>query len=331
MKKYKWAILGTGSIATKFAEALKESTNAELYAVGSRDMGKASWFRETFNGKYAYGSYEELCQCPEIDIIYIATPHRFHCEHSLLAIQYGKHVLCEKPLALNADESQLMIEAAQAKGVFLMEALWTRFLPGLKTLQQKIHKGAIGDLISIEADFSFQGSPDIKRLYDPQLGGGALLDVGIYPLTLGSLLCGEPVEFTSSAKLNELGVDLSSEYQLTYPKNVKAHFTASTIAQDHCSARIQGSKGEIIIAQPWWHMKEFTIINDSEETIKCDYDCHDFLFQVEEVHHCLKKSLLESPEVSHATSLSMMNLMDSLRKQIGVTYPSDKQSYLNEF
>ena len=207
-----------------------------------------------------------------------------------------------------------------------MEALWTRFLPGLKTLKSKIREGVIGDLLSIEADFSFEGHPDMRRLYEPQLGGGALLDVGIYPLTLGSVLCGEPLNYSASANLNELGADLSSEYKLNYAEGVSAKFTASCVTQGPCSARLLGSEGEIIIAQPWWHMNEFSILNGKEEAIQCGYDCHDFLFQVEEVHQCLDKALLESPIIDHATSLQMMKLMDSLRKKMAVSYPADQLS-----
>ena len=208
MDKIRWGILGTGVIARKFATGLKSAPGAELAAVGSRSQATADEFGDTFGARRRYASYEALANDPEIDVIYVSTPHPMHKDNTLLGLNAGKAVLCEKPFCLNAAEAETMINLARSKGLFLMEAMWTRYLPAVIKTRQLIADGVLGEIRMIMADFGFRFEFDPQhRLLNPELGGGALLDAGVYPISFTSMIFGPPVRVMSMAHLGQTGVD----------------------------------------------------------------------------------------------------------------------------
>ncbi|MCM8525283.1 MAG: Gfo/Idh/MocA family oxidoreductase [Lentisphaeraceae bacterium] len=324
MDKVKWGILGAGVIAEKVASAIKEYPHAVLAGVGSRNLEKAEAFAERVCVEKAFGSYEDLCKSDDIDIIYIATPHTFHKEHTLLALRNGKHVMCEKPFAINMDEAEEMIFEAKSRKLFLMEAIWTCVMPGMIKLKQILNDGIIGKVRLIEADFGFQAPycPD-SRLFNPELGGGALLDVGIYPLTLALSLFGYPKEASAKATIGKTGVDELSVYNLKFDSGVMADLKASITQTTGCTATIYGSEGTITLPHEWWLMKKITITNGHVEEFDTSYECNEYYFEVEEASRCIQMGLTESPNIPHEWTLKMMNLMDRLREDIGLFYPDE--------
>ena len=324
MNSVKWGILGAGVIAEKVAAAIKEYPHAELAGVGSRSLDKAQAFADRVDVKKAFGTYEELCQSSDIDIIYIATPHVFHKEHTMLALRNGKHVLCEKPFAINKSDAEEMIFEARSRNLFLMEAMWTCVMPGMIKLKQILKDGIIGKVRLVEADFGFQAPycPD-SRLFNPDLGGGALLDVGIYPLTFALCTLGYPDEAKATATIGQTGVDEMSIYNLKYKNGVMANLKSSINQQTDCIARIYGSEGTITIPSDWWLMNKIIVTNGQVKEFDTSYDCSEYYFEVEEVTRCIQKGLTESPNVPHEWTLNMMTLMDGLRKDINLTYPQE--------
>ncbi len=266
-----WGILGPGSISTKFAQGLEAVSDARITAVGSRDLDRAKEFADTFNAQNAYGSYEALVADPDVDVIYIGTPHSFHKDHTLLCLNAGKHVLCEKPFAINAAQAQKMVTAAREKGLFLMEAMWSRYLPTLVEVRELIADGAIGDLRMVQADFGFRAGVNPEgRLFKPALGGGALLDVGIYPLSLAHMVLGTPNRITSMAELGTTGVDEQTAIILGYDFGQMAVLSTAIRTNTPQEATFIGTSGWIKIHSPWWISDTLTLKTEAvEQTISC--------------------------------------------------------------
>ncbi|MCM8542237.1 MAG: Gfo/Idh/MocA family oxidoreductase [Lentisphaeraceae bacterium] len=324
MDKVKWGILGAGVIAEKVASAIKEYPHAVLAGVGSRSIEKAEAFAERVCVEKAFGSYEDLCESKDIDIIYIATPHTFHKEHTLLALRNGKHVMCEKPFALNSEEAEEMIYEAKSRKLFLMEAMWTCVMPGMIKLKQILAEGIIGKVRLVEADFGFQAAycPD-SRLFNRELGGGALLDVGIYPLTLALSLFGYPKEASATANIGKTGIDELSVYSLKFDNGVMADLKACITQTTGCTATIYGSEGTIKLPKEWWLMEKITITNGHIKDFDTSYECSEYYFEIEEASRCIQQGLTESPNIPHEWTLKMMSLMDKLRFDIGLSYPDE--------
>ena len=322
--KKNWGILGAGTIASKLAKGVSQIDDAVLYAVGSRDIAKSKEFALKYGAQKAFGSYEELCQCPDIDVIYIATPHSFHKEHAMLALKNGKNVLCEKPFSLNLKDSEEILSLAKSKGLFIMEAMWTCLLPGMKKLQELLDGGAIGQVLYMEADFGFQEAfAKNARLFNLELGGGALLDVGIYPLTLATFLFGKPKRVTANARLGQTGVDELSCYNLEFENRVMANLSSSIAVETSHSATIYGTEGTIHIPADWWLMEKLIITNGSIKEIDTSYEGSEYAFEVQEVCDCINNGQLESETLPHDWTRSMMSLMDDIRSQIGLVYPGE--------
>ena len=247
----RWGILGTGRVAGRFAQALRELDDARLLAAGSRRLATAEAFARHHGVERAYGSYAQLAADPDLDIVYVASPHALHREHSLLCLEAGRAVLCEKPFALNATEAREVIASARSRGLFCMEAMWTRFLPAMRRLTELVDAGAIGELRMVTAQLGFPSEPDpSSRLFDPALGGGALLDLGVYPLALASQLLGRPVEVASAATLDATGVDEQSALLLRYEGGGIASLGASLRNLALNEAYIVGSTGQIRVHGP---------------------------------------------------------------------------------
>lgn len=326
-KKYRWGIIGCGNIAQKFATALKTVDNAVLYAVASRDAKKAESFARINGAKLWFDSYEMLASHPDVNIIYVATTHNLHYEHTMLAIDYKKHVLCEKPFAMNSSQSKRMIQAARAKNVFLMEAMWMRFLPATRKLMDLLNQKVIGDITQVQADFCFETPHDISsRVYNPDLGGGAMLDVGVYPLNFAYMIFGEePVQAESSAKLGETGVDYQSAYLLKYKSGAMAMLSSSVEFTKPNEAWIYGTKGHIHI--PLFYKPQDINIHlntGGTETLHIPYASTGYSYEAEAVMDCIGQGKHECALMPLYQTMIIVELMDRFRNSWGLKYPGEE-------
>ena len=319
----RWGIIGPGRIAHKFAQDLKQVADAKLTAVASRDLGRAQAFAREYGATYSYGSYEEIINCPELDAVYIASPHIGHFEHTLLCLNAKIPVLCEKPFAMNTAQVSEMIHVARSNNVFLMEALWTRFLPStLKTLEI-IASGAIGKVLGVKADFGFKAPYDIyKRTFNKDLGGGALLDIGIYPLFFSYLILGKPAKITAQAIFGETKVDESTGMTLTYSDGTFAFLDATFMTETTCEAFVYGEKGRIRIHPRWHESKVLTVEYEDKttETFTFERPTWGYQYEIEEVSACLAAGKLESDSWTLVDSMNLISLLDAVRKEIGLVY-----------
>lgn len=328
MKEVRWGILGPGSIAHKFAEAVTRVPGSSLAAVGSRSFERAADFGARFGIERSHGSYEELANDPNVDAVYVATPHALHREHTMLALRSGKAVLCEKPLALNSREAQAMVGTARNEGVFLMEAMWTRFLPSIRWVAERVRAGDWGEVRFVFADFGFRSSFDpASRLYDLRLGGGALLDVGVYPVSLTSMLLGEPEGVRSVAQLGRTGVDESSSYLLTYANATQAQLSSSIIIETPQEARIVCERGWICLKRPFFCTTSVEVhVNGGREVKDFAFPGNGFEFQIEEAAKCIRAGAMESPVMTHQESVAVLRTLDRLREPWGLRYPADEEN-----
>jgi len=329
-RKIRWGILGCGNIANKFAEDLRWVEDAELLAVASRDEKKAFEFSGHHKSKLAFGSYEELVSCPDVDAIYIATPHGLHREHALLCIAHKKSVLCEKAFALNSFDAKEMIEAARKDRVFIMEAFWTKFLPQYEKVISLIQSGEIGEIKIVQADFGFKAStPPNPRLFEPNLGGGALLDIGIYPVFLAISLLGRPVEIFATMKPFPSGVDQQIAIVLKFQSGALASLNATFEAVTPVEATIAGSEGIIRMTNRFHNaLGNVELIKNSGAVdigpIHREQG-HGYQFEARHVGDCLRKNLIESPVMRHDDTLLLMETLDKIRAVCGIRYPADER------
>jgi len=329
MKKTNWAILGPGKIAKKFVTDLKTLPNANLYAVGSRTSKKAKAFAKEFGFTKSYGSYEDLLSDPKVEAVYIATPHVFHCANTLLALDKGVAVLCEKPFAINSKEVALMVDKARASNTFLMEALWTLFIPHIKKTKELVTSGVIGEIQSIKADFGFKAIFDIKsRLFDPQLGGGSLLDIGIYPLLFAQAFLGTPESISASAILGATKVDEELSVTLKYAggKMAQAHSTLRN--QTPTEAYIYGTKGHIHIPtrfhEPVPHISVLEYDGMKKTVYQMPQQAIGYKYEAAAVMDYLAAGKKESEVASLQFSIDLMQTMDKVRAEIGLVYPMER-------
>ena len=322
MHNTNWAILGCGSIAHKFAEDVLATEGAVLYAVGSRSQEKAENFRQHHNAQKAYATYEALVKDPNVDIVYIATPHTFHKEVTLLCLAHKKAVLCEKPFAMNQEEVEEMIAFAKAKNTFLMEALWTYFVPHYQFALQTAHSGELGAINSLKADFGIDVPKNPShRLYNKNLGGGSLLDVGIYPLFAALTMLGIPETIEAKATLDTNGIDLNCDMELTYPNQVKAHLFSAIDTQTDTTCRIEFEKGTILINSRFHDPTNVTITkNGITETLDFPVTVHGYHYEILHCQEMLAQGKTESTIMTFEKSLQLMGLLDQVREKIGLTY-----------
>jgi dihydrodiol dehydrogenase / D-xylose 1-dehydrogenase (NADP) len=323
-KKIRWGIMGCGWIADKFVGDLPLTKHGQLVAVGSRSKVNAKQFAAKHGGARAHGSYEELAADPDVDIVYVATPHPWHMENTLLAIRHGKHVLCEKPIAINAKQARRMIAAAQNKGVFLMEAMWTRFFPAIIQARKWLANSRIGKVLAIEADFGvhFKVGPE-HRIFNLVLGGGALLDLGIYPVSLASMIFrAQPHKIVSTVRKTTEGVDKHAVIGFEYSDGATAAISTSSIVQMKNEARIFGDKGMITVHDLFICPNRLTLVptDKKPKTIDFSYDGHGMHFEADHVHQCLRKKQLQSDILPLEETLSIMRTMDKIRRQWKLKY-----------
>jgi dihydrodiol dehydrogenase / D-xylose 1-dehydrogenase (NADP) len=323
----RWGILGTGTIADKFAHALKFVKGAELAAVGSRSAEKATRFAKRHSIERSYGSYEALVANPGIDVVYIATPHIFHAENSLLCLKAGKAVLCEKPFAMNAAEAEKVIRCAKEKKLFCMEAMWTRFLPATNAARKWLRAGFIGDLRMIRADFGFRAEKNQEgRLFNRELGGGALLDVGIYGVSFASMIYGEqPKEITGVAHIGETGVDEMSTVILSYAKGRQAVIGSSIKTTLPNEGYIIGADGSIKIPTFWRAEKANLFLGGKKAgTVRKRFRGSGYRYEAEEVMRCLRAGKTESAVMPLEESFEIMKTMDRIRALWNLKYPGEE-------
>ena len=323
---FRWGILGPGNIAKKFATGLQAIPDAELAAVGSRTQEKADAFAKEFGAKRAFGSYQELIADPGVDAIYIATPHPMHEGDALACLAGGKAVLCEKPFAINAAQAKRVIDDSRQRKIFVMEAMWTRFFPLMREVRKMVSEGVIGEARMIQADFGFRaGFNPASRLFDPNLGGGALLDVGIYPASFCSFLFGTPEKVAGFAHLGETGVDEEAAAIFAYPGGRLATFTTAVRLNTPHEAWVLGTEGKIKIHAPWWVPTAMTLSVSGKEDQKIDFPItgNGYNFQAVEVADCVRAGKTESAFMPLDETLSIMKTLDNLRAQWGQKYPME--------
>ncbi|MEM7331288.1 MAG: Gfo/Idh/MocA family oxidoreductase [Chloroflexota bacterium] len=322
----KWGILGPGAISRKFATGLQSADGAELLAIGSRNQERAQAFADEFGFSRAYGSYDELVNDPDVDAIYIGTPHSFHKAHSILCLRHGKHVICEKPFAINAKEAAEMIAVAREEKRVLMEAMWSRFLPTLVMVRALLNEEAIGEARMVQADFGFRTNVNPKgRLFDPALGGGALLDVGIYPVSLAYMLFGQPSQISSMANLGETGVDEETAVLFGYDTGQMAVLSTAIRLNTPHEAFILGTEGWIKIMNPWWVSNQIAVKRhgQEEEILDLPFKGNGYTHEAEEVMTLIREGRLESDVIPLDESLAIMQTLDEIRAELGVKYPME--------
>lgn len=320
----RWGVLGPGRIAHRFAGGLSAVDDSRLYAVASRSSERAEAFRARWDGEVAYGGYEALAADPSVDAVYIATPHRFHFENAMMCLEAGKHVLCEKPLAVNQDQAVQLVEAARARDLFLMEALWTRFLPIYRLAKTWLDEDRIGEVRQVVSSFSILAdrNPD-GRLLNLELAGGALLDLGVYNIALSQWAFGmNPIGVTARGFIGETGVDEIVSATLDYGGGRMAQFMCGLRAQMENDLRIYGTDGEITVKSLFLAGTTATLITRGEEsTVTKPLKVNGFEYQIEAASTCIQEGLVESTIMPHADTIANAGLMDEIRAQIGLRYP----------
>jgi predicted dehydrogenase len=323
--RIRWGIAATGDIARRFATGLAETPDAQTVAVASRTAERAEEFGTEFDIPHRHASYDALAEDPDVDIVYVASPHSRHEADTLLFLEAGKHVLCEKPFALNEAQARRMVDGARARGLFVMEAIWSRFLPAYELLGQLLADAVIGEVASVDADFGIRFPFDpLHRLFDLALGGGALLDLGIYPLQLATLVLGPPRDVHAVAKLGESGADEQVAAVIAHDGGAVSTIRAATRVTLACAARISGTDG-VIDLPIFMHCPDSLTV-----TTVGGVEVHDapivgegLRYQVAEVHRCVRAGALESLVIPHAETLRLARTMDRIREQIGVCYPGE--------
>lgn len=324
--RIRWGILGTGKIARQFAAGLKYLPDASLMAVGSRTAESAEAFGKEYAAPHRHARYETLVSDPEVDVIYVATPHSCHRENTLLALAAGKAVLCEKPFTINAREAEEVITLARTKKLFLMEAMWTRCFPLMLKLRELLASNAIGEVRTLTADFGFRAEyHEEERLFNPAVGGGALLDVGVYPVSLASMIFGTPTRIVSQARLGKTGVDEEAAIILVHDQGQLAVLSTAIRLETPQEAIIMGTTGRIRIHSPWWRPAAMTVSREgrSDEIMEFPFAGNGYQFEAAEVMRCLRAGKLESDVMPLNETLRIMQTLDSIRAQWGLRYPMD--------
>ncbi len=327
MRTYNWAILGLGNIARKFAQDLALVPQARLHAVASRSPAKAQAFAAEFAVPHAVGSYDDLLAVPDLDVVYIATPHSEHCAHALRCLRAGLPVLCEKAFAQNATQAQEMIRVAREGRVFLMEALWTRFFPAIAQALALVEGGRIGEVKHLVADFGF-ATPyqPAGRLFNPALAGGSLLDIGVYPLFISQLFLGGPSALGAVSTPAPTGVDLNCAMSLAYPGGATASLFCTIAVQTDNRCVLYGTKGQLQLLGRFHAPTGVRLQLTGEELpqlIPCPTQGYGYHYEAAHVQQCLAQGLAESPLLPLAFSLQLMQQLDAVRQQIGLRYPGE--------
>ena len=322
----RWGILGTGKIARAFAAALKDTPGAVLAAVGSRSIATAQAFGAEFGAAASYGSYQELADAADVDLVYIGTPHTMHAESALMALNAGKGVLCEKPFTINRREAEEVVALARSKQLFLMEAMWTRFMPALAEVRRIIASGEIGPVHQVTADFGFAKSDGPEhRLFNPALGGGALLDLGIYPLSIAVALLGPVASVQAQAEMGATGVDVQTAFTLRHESGGMSICGCSLRAHTPSELKVSGELGYVRMHKQFHCTESISVVlaDGTTRTVATPFIGNGYAHEAIEAQRCLNAGLIESPGMTHDETLALMGVMDTIRAQIGLRYGAD--------
>lgn len=340
MEKIRWGAISTGWIVDKFAESLQVLPDHEMVAVGSRTQASADRFGDLWNIPNRYDSYQAVANDPDVDVVYIGTPHNLHYENTMMCLEAGKPVLVEKPFAVNAQQAREMIDLARSKNLFLMEAMWTRFQPVMVLVREWLEAGEIGDVRLVRASLSFEAPFDpAHRLFAPELAGGALLDVGIYPISFAYMVLGSPDSVASTATLCATNVDEHSTYFFKYASGAAAQLQSGTRVNVPVVAEVIGTKGYIRVHEPFINPRVVTLAKTSAPDVYKEliytgnlYDTqmihvptagNGYNYEAAEVGRCLRAGETESPIMSLDESLDIMQTMDTIRAEWGLKYPGE--------
>lgn len=328
----RWGVISTGRIASTVVSDLALLPDAVLQSVSSRTQENADACASEHGFQSAYGDdgglpgYQRLLHDPAVDVVYVATPHTSHFLAAKAALEAGKHVLCEKPVTINAREAEVLVRLAREKSLFLMEAVWTRFLPSVQRAAEIIASGELGEIRWLQADLGFPApcNPE-SRLWRLDDGGGALMDVGVYPLTWALISLGRPESLTATAHLTDGGVDSETALTLSYPSGAQVQAMTSLTSATPQTATVCGTKGMLRSNAPLFNPTELTITSSSGEQRleKFTPVGHGYTYQLREVIRCLQLGLLECPTMPLADTLTTMSLLDEARRQAGISYPGD--------
>ena len=341
----RWGLLAAGKIARALAAAVRDSEDGEVIAVAARDAVRAADFAQELGIPVSYGSYAELLADPDVDVVYISSTHPFHAEQALAALEAGKHVLVEKPTALTVHDTERVLETARERGLFAMEAMWTRCMPMVRDLVQRVGDGQIGQVRSFHAAFTVPFEYDEShRVFDLANGGGALLDIGIYPVTLAHLLVGHPTDVQVLGQVAPTGADTQVALQWMSPDGAVAQVICDSQSAGASRTVIRGTGGWVEVHGPVNDPEGFTVHRENREepgdpeaqerqehegtgtgAEHVSGDRRGYLHEVEEVHRCLREGLLESPLVPHADTVAIMTILESARRELGVRYPQEDE------
>jgi predicted dehydrogenase len=323
-KKYKWGILAPGKMSAKFTSGLKLLDNVELYAVGSRDKSRAEEFASVYGYKKFYGSYEELAEDREVDVIYIASPHSHHFEHTMMCLRNKKAVICEKAFGLNSREVETMITEAEKHKVFLMEALWPPFQPVYRKTKEILLGGEPGKIIHLNARFSFQAPFDpVDRKFNLDLGGGSLLDIGIYPVIDTLYFMGVPLELTAKASFSETGSEDSISIIFVYEDGRMATLYSSFLTAGGIGCDLLCENGNLLFSRARDMSQCLTVAINGKKSMEYSLlpDGMGYQYEAIEVMKCLDEGKLQSTVVPHSFSINLMNTLDRIRKTAGIVFP----------
>jgi predicted dehydrogenase len=330
VRRFRWGILGTGAIAGQFVEGLRSVPEAEVLAVGSRSETSAAKFAVSRGIPRRHASYADLASDPDVDVVYIATPHPFHAENTELCLGAGKAVLCEKPFSVNAAQAERVVGLAREKGLFLMEGMWTRFFPLMEGVRRLVSGGALGEVRMLNVDFGFRADPDpASRLFAPCLGGGALLDVGVYCVSFASMVLGQPSGSVGLSHLGETGVDEQASVILEHEGGRLANLSIGIRTTTPQEATIMGTEGYVRIHPPWWKPTAMTISRPGEddEYFEAPVSGNGFDHEAAEVMRRLEAGQTESDIMPLDETVSIMRTMDDIRAAWGLEYPGEEATF----
>jgi predicted dehydrogenase len=323
----RWGVIAPGGIARSFVASLQARTRQEVRAVASRSADRAETFAREFGVPAAYGSYEDLVADPDVDVVYVASPHSEHAAHAQLALRAGKPVLVEKAFTRNAAEARAVFETAESRGLFAMEAMWTRFLPHLDVVRQCLEEGLLGEVRLVAADHGQLLHPDgPRRLSDPALAGGALLDLGVYPLSFASMVLGGFTDVTATGSLTPQGVDAQESVVVRNDAGALGLVGASMVASTPTTASVAGTAARLELATPFFDQSTLRLVGPDDEVLDVlepvDRE-HGLHFEAAEVARCIAAGATESPLMPWSETVAVMAAMDEVRRQLGFAFPGE--------
>ena len=318
LEPLRWGIIGTGGIAASFAADLRLTDSGRVVAVGSRQQGSADHFGDQFHIPHRHGSYEELVNDPDVEVVYVATPHPMHLGNAVLALEAGRPVLVEKAFTMNASEARHVVAVARSKRLFLMEAMWTRFLPHVAEIRRLVADGTLGDIVTVFADHGQWFAPDpTSRLFAPELGGGALLDLGVYPVSFASMVLGRPERILALVDPAFTGVDVQTSMLFGYRDGAQAVLSCTSRAKSPTRGAIVGTAARIEIDGDFYAPTSFTLVgrDGKSRRFESPHRGRGLWYEADEVARCLRDGLLESPLLPLDESISVMETMDVVLAQ----------------